>query len=354
MKVPAFTAAVIVTSRRGAHKRLKSLLDLIISAGMSAELVETPEDAKSRLVTVAKKAWCCVFVDVASNEGVDSFSAHHLETVVRKITFLRQGLSNVAILAAAPETSGALVIAAYRAGCHDFVHIPAETAQSFASMLQRASAKVLIESRQQKNLHGLRGIVEDFLRELVKTERRSIDLENELARGRGEEDDDEERAPRVVILEDDQEVVSLLVEELDAVGLESCAFATAEVALSSIDRLAAQGEPIDLALVDAKLPGADGLEAIRRIRQRYPQLAAILMTGYSDMQTAVDAADLGVVGYVLKPFSDIAGLVARIRGQAEHNRDRLRDQRYLTRIKERHDELLMRYRRLAADIDRGP
>ena len=352
MKVPAFTAAVIVTSRRGAHKRLKSLLDLIISAGMSAELVETAEDARVRLISISKKAWCCAFIDATPSVDDDVSSARHVDSVSRKIALLRQGLDTVAVFAASSETSGTLVTAAFRAGCHDFVETVAETSRSFSTALHRVSKRVYDESRQRKNLHGLRGVVEDFLRELVKTERRSIDLEYELAKSTSPEDLDERRAPRVVILEDDRDVVELLVEELDGAGLESCVFATAEQAMSSIDRLADQGEPIDLALVDAKLPGVDGLEAIRRMRQRYPQLAAILMTGYSDTQTAVDAADLGVAGYVLKPFSDIAGLVARIRARAEHNRDRLRDQRYLSQIKERHDHLLMRYRRLAAEIDR--
>ena len=67
---------------------------------------------------------------------------------------------------------------------------------------------------------------------------------------------------------------------------------------------------IDLVLIDIGLPGIDGLEVIRRLRKDRPGLAAFLITGYADPNLTARAADLGVVGFVLKPFDDSSLLFA--------------------------------------------
>ena len=354
MKAPPFTAAVIITSRRGAHKRLKLLLDFIVSTGMSAELVETAADARARLVGISTRAWCCAFVDASLPVGT-AMSPAHQESVLERIHILRQSLDDVAILTVGREATGAMVTAAHRAGAHGFVDLSTETPTSFESMLRHVSAEVSGRYHAMEAVRQLRATVEEFLRELVKTERRSIDLEHQLERS---EDSprahalDVNRCPRVLILEDDKEVVEVLVRELTQAGMEVVCASTGEQGVGELKTSMEKGDGIDLVLVDAKLPGMDGLEALRRMRRIYPHLAAILMTGYSDSRTAVDAADLGVRGYVLKPFGDIPGFVARICEQAVFHRDRRREHHYLSRIKQRHDRLLLRYRQIVADIDR--
>jgi DNA-binding NtrC family response regulator len=130
------------------------------------------------------------------------------------------------------------------------------------------------------------------------------------------------------------------------------AFLSGEDAIMQAEKMASRGQAIDLALVDLRLPGIDGLETVRRLRDKKPGLAAFLMTGFSDVETATSAADLGVVGFVLKPFDDMPQLILRIREQASQAMQRTRDHHYLQRIKERHDKVLSRYRKLAAEIDR--
>jgi two-component system, NtrC family, response regulator HydG len=64
----------------------------------------------------------------------------------------------------------------------------------------------------------------------------------------------------------------------------------------------------DLALVDIKMPGTDGIELQRRLREIDPQLIVIIMTGYASVETAVTALKNGAYDYVTKPFDpdDIA------------------------------------------------
>jgi DNA-binding NtrC family response regulator len=60
----------------------------------------------------------------------------------------------------------------------------------------------------------------------------------------------------------------------------------------------------DLALLDMKLPDMDGMDILRTIRSKTPNVYVIVMTGYSSVQNAVEAMKLGAFDYIAKPFSD--------------------------------------------------
>jgi len=85
----------------------------------------------------------------------------------------------------------------------------------------------------------------------------------------------------------------------------------------------------DLALVDIKMPGTDGIELQRRLREVNPELIVIIMTGYASVETAVAALKNGAYDYVTKPFDpdDIAHTVhnALSHRRAEKENVRLRE-----------------------------
>ncbi|HMD42042.1 MAG TPA: sigma-54 dependent transcriptional regulator [Candidatus Acidoferrum sp.] len=101
----------------------------------------------------------------------------------------------------------------------------------------------------------------------------------------------------------------------------------AENAQEALSKMAAKR--FDLALVDIKMPGTDGVELQRRMREVDPEMLVIIMTGYASVETAVSALKNGAYDYVSKPFDpdDIAHTVhnALSHKRAEQENTRLRE-----------------------------
>ncbi len=58
-----------------------------------------------------------------------------------------------------------------------------------------------------------------------------------------------------------------------------------------------------LVILDLKMPGVKGLELLAAIRDRQPSARVVIVTGYASIETAVEGARMGAVGYVSKPFT---------------------------------------------------
>jgi len=77
---------------------------------------------------------------------------------------------------------------------------------------------------------------------------------------------------------------------------------------------ALQERDFDLIVADLRMPGADGIEVLRRTREMAPQTLVILVTAYASLETAVEALRQGAHDYIIKPliFEDVLGKVRRL------------------------------------------
>ena len=88
-------------------------------------------------------------------------------------------------------------------------------------------------------------------------------------------------------------------------------FAAAEEAIDEI-----KTSPPDLVLLDIGLPGMDGIEALTKIKELYPDVLVIMITAFEDAKTVISAMKLGAYDYVLKPIV-MGGLRVTIKNALE-------------------------------------
>src|SRR5215467_4417238 len=115
---------------------------------------------------------------------------------------------------------------------------------------------------------------------------------------------------RVWLVDDDASIRWVLERALKHGGMSARVFDAAEPALEALRR-----ESPDVLITDIRMPGASGLELLKRIRDTRPALPVIVMTAHSDLGSAVSAYEGGAFEYLPKPF-DIDQAVALARRAA--------------------------------------
>lgn len=102
----------------------------------------------------------------------------------------------------------------------------------------------------------------------------------------------------LLVVDDERAIRDGCREAAQSVGYNAFAAESAEAAYKVLD-----AHSIDVVLLDLKLPGAHGLEALREIRNRRPDAIVVIITGYASVHSAVQAMKLGAQDYITKPFS---------------------------------------------------
>lgn len=104
-------------------------------------------------------------------------------------------------------------------------------------------------------------------------------------------------APKILLIEDDARAATALRQVLEEEGYDVSVSGRGD---SGVE-LANQSQ-YEAVITDLRLPGLNGLELIRRLRESQPRLPIILMTAHGTTETAIEATKLGAYDYLLKPF----------------------------------------------------
>ncbi len=101
---------------------------------------------------------------------------------------------------------------------------------------------------------------------------------------------------RILIVDDEAEAGEILTLRLKRRGMLPVWTPSGEAALSHV-----REHPVDVVLLDMKMPGMDGIEVLRHLRRDHPDITVIMLSGHADMQTAATGLELGAFSYQLKP-----------------------------------------------------
>lgn len=111
---------------------------------------------------------------------------------------------------------------------------------------------------------------------------------------------------KVLLVDDEEEFTETLAERMRTRGMEVSTTNSGANALQLVD-----AEDYDVVVLDLKMPGIDGLEALKRIKRRRPDIQVVLLTGHATVEKGVEAIKQGALEFLEKPV-DLASLTAAI------------------------------------------
>ena len=112
---------------------------------------------------------------------------------------------------------------------------------------------------------------------------------------------------KVLLVDDEVEFVGTLAKRMEIRGL------SVEIANSGSEALEKVARDVfDAIVLDVRMPGMDGIETLKRLREVQPELQIMLLTGHGTVQTAVEATRLGAIDVLEKP-TDIEVLIGKIK-----------------------------------------
>lgn len=122
---------------------------------------------------------------------------------------------------------------------------------------------------------------------------------------------------RVLVVDDEEDFLETLVNRLNRRGI------SANGALSGLEALNMMEEKeFDVVVLDVRMPGMDGLQVLREIKNRWPFVEVILLTGHGSVESGIEGMRLGAFDYVMKP-ADLEVLIEKI--YQAHERKVLRE-----------------------------
>jgi putative two-component system response regulator len=134
---------------------------------------------------------------------------------------------------------------------------------------------------------------------------------------------------KILVVDDDETVCRLLVELLSTESYQCHAAGSAEMAIQLMEQ-----EDYDLVLSDILMEGMSGVDLLQVTRERFPDVAMIMVTGLEDRETALKALNLGAYGYLIKPL-DKNDLIIGVANALERRRLTLLSQQYNRELEEK-------------------
>jgi signal transduction histidine kinase/DNA-binding response OmpR family regulator len=152
-----------------------------------------------------------------------------------------------------------------------------------------------------------------------------------------------EKPARILIVDDERTLRTLLSTFLGEKGFEPFSTPTAEEGLALMNQVS-----FDIALVDIKLPGMDGIQMLHRIKEISPETEVVIITSHASLETSIEAIRNGAYEYLVKPFDDIDEVLFTVKRAHEKRQLSLRNKRLLEDLKQRNETLSETIKRLTS------
>ncbi|MCU0579372.1 MAG: response regulator [Desulfobacterota bacterium] len=112
---------------------------------------------------------------------------------------------------------------------------------------------------------------------------------------------------KVLLVDDEVDFLDTLSERMRARGMEVSTSSSGAEALKKVEQ-----ESYDVIILDLMMPGVDGLEALKILKEKKPELQVILLTGHASVEKGIEAMKLGAMDFLEKP-ADLSQLTDKIK-----------------------------------------
>lgn len=112
---------------------------------------------------------------------------------------------------------------------------------------------------------------------------------------------------KVMLVDDEVPFVETLTKRLSKRDLRVCSAFSGREALEKLNK----DSSVDIVMLDVKMPGMDGIETLREIKESHPLVEVIMLTGHATIETAIEGMKLGAFDYLMKPC-DIEQLMVKV------------------------------------------
>ncbi len=101
-----------------------------------------------------------------------------------------------------------------------------------------------------------------------------------------------------MLVDDEERLLSTTKKLFEKLGFDVFTATSGKDALDLLDR-----EEVHVVFLDIKMPGMDGIETLQQIKQKFPFVEVIILTGHASMEVAVEGLKLGAFDFLIKPVS---------------------------------------------------
>jgi DNA-binding NtrC family response regulator len=119
----------------------------------------------------------------------------------------------------------------------------------------------------------------------------------------------------VLLVDDEVNFVKTFSERLVLRDLDILKAFSGKEALQVLE----QNKNVEVVILDVKMPGMDGIEALAKIRKRFPLVEVIMLTGHEDVKSAIDGMKKGAFDYLMKPCN-MDQIIAKVTEAAKKKR----------------------------------
>ncbi len=101
---------------------------------------------------------------------------------------------------------------------------------------------------------------------------------------------------RALLVDDEEEFLRTVIKRLKNRDVNATGAGSGEEALRMLDQY-----PVDVVVLDVKMPGMDGIETLREIKKLFPLIEVVMLTAHASIELAVKGMEMGAFDYLMKP-----------------------------------------------------